>query len=726
MNNNQLKIQQDQLFDIENRIEKLKKRAAELRELEKTDAANSYKHFQEKSNAYTEIRAFEKIKLNQKNKVIALENNGTITSITDKKGKTHENIPDFRNVNTENISFSEDNILVDKQPPYIPFIDEDNFRQRGYVFDAIRIDKDSYLIAISSHKETIASEYVITTLDQLVLIVDYYTTKAKANNIKEAVEQTQRQEKYWDNLPETRRERFLMQRNIYLSLPVKTKKEITKEEYEKLTWQEREKIYKFYKRYGSKRITSKLGSNEMWTSFHDMYERFVNPQAVKPAPRVGNKEVFAYWFEFVEMINYKLNDINIQRADLSETYRVALETSFGEINTSDVLKAKYGILVKRQNGDQIKPIEINQIEEAIVAVQNKFGNLKQLFLKENIKISHTGVRLVFASKAMGMWVPQKGTIAISDKHGNEQFQLTASHEIAHFIDYYIGHLSSKRYATDNYESIAGKIAYNFRKNMNVSSSKQTKYTNSTKECFARAMEMYFGIETFGEQTGVSYSDGVGMIIDAQPFFAMPNFVNRAYYYANLKPLIEHFFTEQKDVFVYTQDINQSEEPIPIGTETTNDVEQEIIKLQNLILKDTTINPRNKQQMQEAIEVLQMLEGKEQTIKVQPTVMEEETYLSINGASRQDIGDSAFHKNKGNNSDKTWSKMVNAQAEKDRKLIAKREELRKEYWLKVAQGELRPPTRNEKLISTANGNPDNESVIAARRLLEKRNINWKQP
>ena len=39
------------------------------------------------------------------------------------------------------------------------------------------------------------------------------------------------------------------------------------------------------------------------------------------------------------------------------------------------------------------------------------------------------------------------------------------------------------------------------------------------------------------------------------------------------------------------------------------------------------------------------------------VMDEETYLSINGASRQDIGDSAFHKNKGSLSDKTWSKMT---------------------------------------------------------------------
>lgn len=106
-------------------------------------------------------------------------------------------------------------------------------------------------------------------------------------------------------------------------------------------------------------------------------------------------------------------------------------------------------------------------------------------------------------------------------------------------------------------------------------------------------------------------------------------------------------------------------------------------------------------------------------------MDEETYLSIKGASRQDIGDSAFHKNKGNNSDKTWSKMINAQSEKNWRLIIRREELRKEYWQKVENGELRPQTRNEKLIATANGCPDNECVIAARRLLDKKGIDWRK-
>lgn len=107
------------------------------------------------------------------------------------------------------------------------------------------------------------------------------------------------------------------------------------------------------------------------------------------------------------------------------------------------------------------------------------------------------------------------------------------------------------------------------------------------------------------------------------------------------------------------------------------------------------------------------------------VMDEETYLSISGASRQDIGDSAFHKNKGSHSNKIWSKMIDAQCEKDRLLIAKRDVLRKEYRQKVENGELREPTRNEKLIATANGQEDNECVIAARRLLEKKGIDWKQ-
>jgi len=53
----------------------------------------------------------------------------------------------------------------------------------------------------------------------------------------------------------------------------------------------------------------------------------------------------------------------------------------------------------------------------------------------------------------------------------------------------------------------------------------------------------------------------------------------------------------------------------------------------------------------------------------------------------------------------------------------REKLRAEYNEKVAKGEIRPPSRYEKLISTAQGNPDRDDVQAARRILDKKGISW---
>lgn len=105
------------------------------------------------------------------------------------------------------------------------------------------------------------------------------------------------------------------------------------------------------------------------------------------------------------------------------------------------------------------------------------------------------------------------------------------------------------------------------------------------------------------------------------------------------------------------------------------------------------------------------------------IIDEETYLAQHGASRQDIGDAALHKNIPEG--RKRKQLVERQATKDRELLAKREALREEYKKKVEAGEIRPPTRNEKLIATANGNPDNASVQAARRLLEKQGIDWKK-
>ena len=58
-------------------------------------------------------------------------------------------------------------------------------------------------------------------------------------------------------------------------------------------------------------------------------------------------------------------------------------------------------------------------------------------------------------------------------------------------------------------------------------------------------------------------------------------------------------------------------------------------------------------------------------KPEVKVIDEESYLATHGASRQDIGEAALHKNKGRHSDKTWQKIIAAQSEKDHKLLMKR-------------------------------------------------------
>ena len=64
------------------------------------------------------------------------------------------------------------------------------------------------------------------------------------------------------------------------------------------------------------------------------------------------------------------------------------------------------------------------------------------------------------------------------------------------------------------------------------------------------------------------------------------------------------------------------------------------------------------------------------------------------------------------------------AEAETKYQAKRNACIEEYERLVASGEVRPRTHIERMIRKAQGHPDNPSVQAARRMCEKRGIDWK--
>jgi hypothetical protein len=505
---------------------------------------------------------------NQQNKVQAISNGGDLATIKDKIGTEYKELPDFRKVSSLDIDYDVDNILTKERPVYIPEINEGRFRDGGYIFDTVKVGEDAYLLSTNRHSEksnvrdksgvlnmgeggfdSKQGGYVMLTLDQLVLTQDYYVTKQKAKFQERADERNRRQLENWNEKDDKTKERYMMQRGIYRALPAKVKKQIPEDKWDKMGWQEREKHYKPIKKYGVERLKSKFDEHHMAVSFHDMHQRFIDPEAHKvdrnrkplklgesSVGNYGHPKAFASWRDFKETLDWKINDIRIQREEISDIRNKALETSYGDLNTNNSLVDDLGIKVKRQNGEDIKPQEIEQIKGAWVDIQKSFGSLKENAKKDNLKLSHAGKTYMYASKASGVYVSKYKTIGVTAKHGEDQLGFTMSHEVAHWIDHTLGEKNGRRYASDNYESTAGKIATTLRKNMNQESKSQ--YVNSIKECFARSLEMYHAIETKGEGA---------FMLDGEKYVAAKQYVSKDVYNKQLKPLIKQFLEENKDI-----------------------------------------------------------------------------------------------------------------------------------------------------------------------------------
>jgi hypothetical protein len=624
------------LLKFSNEKEQLASEIQKLNELESllkaqytaTSEWNERSKIMEKRNTINSAFKIANDKLkNVDNQLKALQNRGNIASFEDRIGITHENVADFRNVKTDIISFDIETILVEPMPSYVPFIDEEKFERRGGILDAIRYTTDTYLVAYSSYDFNQGeNQLFLLTLDQLVLTNLYYITKLKATYIKKAERKTQESKERYLTLPIERRERHYNQRGFYQSLNKTLQKKYTEQDWNDLPLEKKEEIYPAYKVYGAEKLKSNLESDKMYVSFHDMYNVFINPELLRISKdktkffKIGekafnayaNSTVFRYWEDFREMMDFKIKDIQFQREEMSENYKTAIETSFGESNTESYLYADYGVLVKRQNGDKINAQETAQIQEGLNKINSIFGNLKEEFIKNNIKISHTGKKLVFAQKAVGCYIPSMGTIAVSDKYGDIQFNSTFSHELAHFLDHELGKKNGRRWETDNFESTAGIIAFTFRNNMNKPKQYQNDYINATKECFARAMQQYFVMKNYGDDVQIIF--GYGNFSVPEVIANQEIFVNKEKFNEKIKPLIEQFLTENKDFFsaefqVEKVDAQLKETIAEIVPKIenkpieTNEL-QEAIETLNMLLE--TLEGEDKQEVKDALEILEML------------------------------------------------------------------------------------------------------------------------
>ena len=626
------------LLDFSNQKEAL---ATEIKKIEEEREVldNEYKSISDynqrevirkkRSDLFFEVNKKQIEIKNIDNQLKAIANGGTIIEFEDKVGKVYKGVPDFRNVKTDKIIFDPETILVEPAPAYVPQIDEEKFERRGAVLDAIRYTTDTYVVAYGSYEyksNEVQSKVFLVTLDQLVLINFYYLTKLKATYKKEAERKTEKSKEYYFSLPLERRERHYAQRGFYRSISKTLQKKYTEQEWDSLPLSEKEKLSPAYKIYGSEKVKSKLDSNEMYTSFHDMYNVFINPEHLRYSSdkttrlsigqtafrAYAHPSVSIYWRKFREMMEYKFKDIEFQREEMSENYKTAIETSFGESNTENYLYADYGVLVKRQNGDKINASETEQIEQGLIEISKVFGNLKDEFIQNNMKISHTGKKLVFAQKAVGVYIPSMGTIAVSDKYGEIQFNSTFAHELAHFIDNKLGQKNGKRWETDNFESTAGVIAFTFRNNLNKPKEQQTDYINATKECFARAMQQYFVMQQYGDDVEIVY--GYGAFNVPEKISNQEVFVKAEIFNEKIKPLIEQFLQENKDFFSAELQMKKVVEEVKETTAEivpaieNKEVEpnelQEAIETLKMLLE--TLPDDEKQEVEEALEILEML------------------------------------------------------------------------------------------------------------------------
>jgi hypothetical protein len=200
------------------------------------------------------------------------------------------------------------------------------------------------------------------------------------------------------------------------------------------------------------------------------------------------------------VIKQKMLDMSCQIEELQSSYAKGTETSYGDTNTNNSLKEKYGVLVKRQNGDAINKNEIKELSAALDKISRVFGDLKKISEDYGLKISHAGDKHMYARKFAGLFFDAHKAIGVNFANKDTDF-LVLAHEYAHFLDFRSGKNLNHFFASDKPGAVENTIAKEFRSVMNKeqAGTQGSKYLNRTCEYFARAMEQYAAYELSPEQ-----------------------------------------------------------------------------------------------------------------------------------------------------------------------------------------------------------------------------------
>ncbi|WP_257588157.1 methyltransferase domain-containing protein [Leptospira sp. id769339] len=390
-------------------------------------------------------------------------------------------IPDYSKAPVEKIIFfNEKTILEREKPAYIPSVNFRDFEYFKYSFPKIKVDNDTFLVQLAVAKRKYENgkfvgngepEFVLMNADSLVATENYYRTLIKAQ------------------------------------------------------------LKKKYESAGLKKriILKEHSSNRMSLEQYELISNQLFGADVSKYDKEKNKKIWDYYRDLRETLGYKTIDVKRRTADRIEqsTYYKGRDTSYGDSGLVKDLYDDFGVLVKRQNGSNITPIEINQVRAALSDLFEIYGNRSEMARKFGLKISHSGNVLMHARNWAGLFYPQYKAIGISFKGEPEFGGLTLSHEFAHFMDFYIGRQKNLTYASEKLGSIENDIASVFRQG--VRTGRDSEYYSRSTECFARAFEMYFYEKKYKDED-----------------FDQKENPSWEYFRTKVHPLIDQFFEVNQD------------------------------------------------------------------------------------------------------------------------------------------------------------------------------------
>lgn len=381
---------------------------------------------------------------------------------------------DYTKVVPKNIALANPKTILDNpRPSWIPELDSDFFKYTNNRIVAVKLSDDKYFLKTSRKVVgTGGSEGVLVSLDVLSATQHYYLNKVKAEN-----------KKY---IEEYRNEKIKKYESQIQELKQKENSGQTLSEADKFNlWRAEENLKnpQKIKPMGIKPVRT-LADNKM---------TYVQSNLFAQMGIVKLKDKWEANTELVRDLKQKMSDMQIQYEDMLNTYAKGQETSYGDKGLKNDLLKSHGVKVKRQNGDEITPSEINDISQALNAIYKVFGNRKEMCEKFGLKISHSGKVLMHARTASGIYFPAFRAIGVSKKRGSQAFGFTLAHEFGHFMDNYLGDGKGLYFDSDKAGSLSNQIADTFRSSMEVP--QKSNYQNRTCECFARAMAQYVAFKS---------------------------------------------------------------------------------------------------------------------------------------------------------------------------------------------------------------------------------------